>query len=88
MGILYFILAIWSGILGSSISILIRLELGSYNSIIYNDQIYNLLITNHAFIIIFFIIIPFIIGGFGNFLIPLILGSPDIAYPRLNNLRF
>lgn len=88
IGILYFILAIWSGLIGSSISILIRLELGSCESLINNDQIYNSLITRHAFIIIFFIVIPFIIGGFGNFLVPLILGSPDIAYPRINNIRF
>lgn len=88
IGILYFILAIWSGILGSSISILIRLELRNCNSLIDNDQIYNTIITRHAFIIIFFTVIPFIIGGFGNFLIPLILGAPDIAYPRINNIRF
>lgn len=88
IGILYFILAIWSGILGSSIRILIRLELGTCNSIINNDQIYNTIITRHAFIIIFFTVIPFIIGGFGNFLVPLILGAPDIAYPRINNIRF
>jgi len=88
IGILYFIFAIWAGIIGSSIRILIRLELGSCGSIINNDQIYNSIVTRHAFIIIFFIVIPFIIGGFGNFLIPLILGSPDIAYPRINNIRF
>lgn len=88
IGILYFILAIWSGIIGSSISIIIRLELGTCNSIINNDQIYNTIITRHAFIIIFFTVMPFIIGGFGNFLVPLILGSPDIAYPRINNIRF
>lgn len=88
IGILYFILAIWSGIIGSSIRIIIRLELGSCNSLINNDQIYNTLVTSHAFIIIFFIVIPFIIGGFGNFLVPLMLGSPDIAYPRINNIRF
>lgn len=88
IGILYFLFAIWSGIIGSSIRIIIRLELGSCNSLINNDQIYNTLVTSHAFIIIFFIVIPFIIGGFGNFLIPLILGSPDIAYPRINNIRF
>lgn len=88
IGILYFIFAIWAGIIGSSIRIIIRLELGTCDSIINNDQIYNSLVTSHAFIIIFFIVIPFIIGGFGNFLVPLILGSPDIAYPRINNIRF
>lgn len=88
IGILYFIFAIWAGIIGSSIRMIIRLELGSCGSLINNDQIYNTLVTRHAFIIIFFIVIPFIIGGFGNFLVPLILGSPDIAYPRINNIRF
>ena len=67
---------------------LIRLELRSCRNLINNDQIYNSLIINHAFIIIFFMIIPFIIGGFGNFLVPLILGSPDVAYFRINNIRF
>lgn len=88
IGILYFIFAIWAGIIGSSIRIIIRLELSSCDSFINNDQIYNSLVTGHAFVIIFFIVIPFIIGGFGNFLVPLILGSPDIAYPRINNIRF
>lgn len=88
IGILYFIFAIWSGLIGSSIRMIIRLELGTPNSLILNDQTFNSIVTSHAFIIIFFIVIPFIIGGFGNFLVPLILGSPDIAYPRLNNIRF
>lgn len=37
---------------------------------------------------IFFMVIPVIIGGFGNWLVPLMLGVPDIAFPRLNNMRF
>jgi len=88
IGILYFIFAIWSGLIGSSLSIIIRIELGSCSPIINNDQIFNSIITRHAFIIIFFIVMPFIIGGFGNFLVPLILGAPDIAFPRINNIRF
>jgi len=56
--------------------------------IVGDDQIYNVIVTAHAFVIIFFIVIPVIIGGFGNWLVPLILGRVDMAFPRINNIRF
>merc|ERR1712122_158949 len=56
--------------------------------ILGNDHLYNVIVTAHAFVMIFFIVMPILIGGFGNWLLPLILGAPDIAFPRLNNMRF
>ena len=84
IGTLYFLFGFWVG--GSSLSFLIRVELMKPGFLFSNGQLYNSVITSHALLIIFFIVIPSIIGVFGNWILPLILGSPDTSFSRLNNL--
>ncbi|MEK2551473.1 cbb3-type cytochrome c oxidase subunit I, partial [Providencia stuartii] len=66
IGSLYLIFGLWSGILGSSLSIIIRLELSKPGQLLGDGQLYNSVLTAHAILMIFFIVIPSIIGGFGN----------------------
>ena len=49
---------------------------------------YNSFVTAHAVIMIFFMVMPAMIGGFGNWFVPIMIGSPDMAFPRLNNISF
>lgn len=53
-----------------------------------SPEFYTMLVTMHASVMIFFVIIPILAGAFGNFLIPLMVGADDMAFPTLNMLSY
>jgi len=87
IGLYYLVTVLSMGVMGRLASILLRIELDSKTCnivVLSNSGIYNSIVTLHGLILIFFAIMPSMIGGVGNLLVPMILGSPEVAYPRLN----
>merc|ERR1712196_450951 len=88
LGIYYLLSAFIFGISGTLVSVLMRIELySSGNRIISpeNQNFYNVSITLHGLFMIFFLVMPGLFGGFGNYFVPVFLGSPEVVYPRVNN---
>jgi cytochrome c oxidase subunit I len=70
--------------LGGAFAVLIRLDLATPAGDLVSDDTYNKLFTMHGVIMVFFFLIPVIPAVLGNFLIPIMIGAKDLAFPRLN----
>ena len=86
IGIMYIVVGVLSGSLGFILSILIRIELSLPSYVLSSSLSYNSTITFHGILMIFFMIMPILIGGFGNLLLPILVGYSDMLFPRLNAL--
>ncbi len=87
LGLNYLIFSSISGLFGTILATLIRLELAQPNSLIFANKAnaYHVVVGMHAIIMVFFLVTPVVFGGFGNYFLPIQVGARDVAYPRLNN---
>ncbi len=88
IGIMYLVAILSSFLLGGIFAMLIRTELLSPGQTIMDADTYNRTFTLHGAIMIFLFIIPSIPAALGNFVLPVMLGAKDVAFPRLNLLSF
>lgn len=88
IGIQYLVTSFVFYLIGGALAELVRTELATPEVDFVSREAYNALFTIHATIMIFLWIIPTLTGGFGNFLIPLMIGARDMAFPRLNAIAF
>lgn len=90
IGILYIFFGIFNGVLAVLLSMIMRLELAfPGDQILFGEyQFYNMVTTVHGVLMLFVVVLPILFGGFGNYFVPILIGAPDMSFPRLNNFSF
>lgn len=91
IGMMYIAFGVFSALIGTFFSFLIRSHLAYPDQsgiLLDNVSLYNSVVTLHGIIMIFMFVMPVLIGGFGNFFLPIMIGAPEMAFPRLNNISF
>ncbi|MGA9382552.1 MAG: cytochrome c oxidase subunit I [Phormidium sp.] len=88
IGIQYLVTTFIFYLIGGALAAAVRTELATPDSDFVSRELYNSFFTIHATIMIFLWIVPASTGGFGNYLIPLMVGAKDMAFPKLNAVAF
>lgn len=87
IGIQYLVTTFFFFIIGGALAMVVRTELGQPGTDLLNGVEYNRFLTNHGSVMIFLWIIP-VLAGIANYLVPLMIGARDMAFPNLNALSF
>src|SRR5215813_8567857 len=87
LGILYIVYGLLFLVVGGVEALIIRIQLMHSHNDFVSPQVFNRMFTMHGTTMIFFMVMP-ILFGFGNYLVPLMIGARDMAFPRLNALSF
>jgi cytochrome c oxidase subunit I+III len=88
IGLLYFFTTLAFFGAGGIEALLMRTQLSQPNEKVLSPETYDQLMTMHGVTMIFLFVIPMSLGAFGNYLVPLMIGARDMAFPRLNALSF
>src|ERR687893_1695241 len=87
IGILYLVTTFVFFLLGGVEALLMRLQLAGPDATLLEPRTYNSLLTLHGSTMVFLFVVP-VLAGFGNYLVPLMIGARDMAFPRLNALSY